>query len=165
MAFPKNEDEGMDSRRVVFGFMPPPFMQQPEPEERIPMDAEMVKEMQRAKLRNMHANARMQETRVLLGGLEEMRHALQLFGIAEGDRGSTERPPFETAFYEENKGKLQNAYLRLTERYLNYCEHMLVQQLDIKVTHEIKKVQDKQEPPAAAEAPKKKERKKSDERA
>lgn len=141
MSFEKQgSSSGERGERVVYGFMPPPFSYPPpEPEDRIPMSEEMLKEMQLAKLRQMHANARMQETAVILRGLEEMRLALQQFSISDGDRGATERPPLESAFEEINKGRLQNAYLRLTERYLNYCEHMLVHQLAIKVTHEIKK--------------------------
>jgi hypothetical protein len=129
--------------RMVFGFMPPPIQQESYEDERMKMDPALAKEFANAKLRNMHANARLQETTVMLRGLEEMRTAMQLFTVGTGDTGSSARPPFEVAFYEENRGKLQNAYLRLTERYLNYCEHMLVQQLDIPVTNEIRKVAEK----------------------
>jgi hypothetical protein len=132
-----NPEEGPSrGQPYIIQFGPPP---QQGMEEHPQISAAMANELARARIRNLHSQARGMETKVLLDGLSEIRSAIQMAEVAEGDKGSTDRPPLTPAFDDINRGKLQMAYLRMTENYINYCENMLTKQLDVKLTKEIKK--------------------------
>ena len=135
---PDQEDDPQGQAPRQFAFVIP-GPQPPQQQEQIKMDEVTMKEYHIAKIRNMHANARTLEMNVMLRGLEEMRNALQMAQVADGDGGTTERPPLTPAFDDVNHGKLQSSYLTLTERYVNYCDHMLKKELTIATTNEIKK--------------------------
>lgn len=110
-------------------------------EDRIKLTPQMIEQIHVVKMRNAHANARAMEVRMILDGMKEIRDAINLSSItvAEGDTGSKDRPPLEPSFVIENRLKLQNAYLRLTERLINYDEFFLKNELKVELTNEIKK--------------------------
>lgn len=120
-----------------------PFQQNqmPPQEAQIPMNPQMIAEIHNAKIRSIYSATRLTESDLVLRGLTEIRMALNVGSItvASDDKGSTERPPLEPAFDEINRGKLQNAYLALTERYINLVDNFLVKELKVELTHEIKK--------------------------
>jgi hypothetical protein len=118
-------------------YTPPPAQQKLM--EMPPMDAAMANNFYQGRLRNLHAQARGMETKVLLDGMEEIRMALAQGSISDGDKGGDVRPPLEAGFDELNRGRLQNAYLRLAERFVNYVDHTLEKQLEMPLTNEIKK--------------------------
>lgn len=127
-----------------------PFGQQhqpQQPEDRIQLTQSMIEQIHVVKMRNAHASARAMEVRMILDGMREVRDAINLASItvAEGDTGSKDRPPLEPSFAIENRLKLQNAYLRMTERLINYNEFFLGNELKVPLTNEIKKDQPKSE--------------------
>lgn len=130
---------------IIIGGPPPPpheYYEHP-PQQQPPNTPQQADQLHRARLRAMHANCRPLEAGVILEGLYEIRAALniQSITVADGDSGSGERPPLEPAFDELNRGRLQHSYLYLAERYCNYVDWMLVNQLDkdFPITNEIKK--------------------------
>lgn len=128
-----------------------PFGQQPiqhqQPEDHYKLSQSQFNEIHAARMRNTHAQCRITETRVLLDGLHEIRTALDQgsLTVAQGDTGSKDRPPLEPAFNEVNRLKLQNAYLRMVERFVNHTEDWMGREMDIAMTNEIKKDQTKSE--------------------
>jgi hypothetical protein len=136
-SYTQDEQGSQQSRPYVIQFGGPP--PQPSIEDQVKISQAMAEDLARARLRNLHAQARNMETKVLLDGMNEIRNAIQMAEVAEGDTGSTDRPPLTPAFDDINRGKLQMAYLRMVENYCNYSENMLTKQLDVKLTHEIKK--------------------------
>src|SRR6218665_3822195 len=82
-----------------------------------PQLAEQVElDIARVEVRQGHAQARQMEVESILAAMGEIRSALDMTSLTvpDGDRGSTERPPLQPAFDDINRGKLQNAYLRIT---------------------------------------------------
>ena len=116
----------------------------------------------RVEVRQGHAEARQMEVESIIRAMNEIRSALDMTSLTvpEGDRGSTERPPLQPAFDDVNRGKLQNAYLRITERLVNYTDWMVNTQLGVPITNEIKKKDP--EPPAVVEPTSKPTRRKKD---
>lgn len=112
--------------------------QQPDPIE-AKMTDKMLQDLHYTRIRQSIANARNSELRMLLDSLSEVRTALSYGSIGANDTGTTERPPLESAFNEANHAKLQNAYLSITERVVNYIDDMIKKDLKIEVTNEIKK--------------------------
>lgn len=134
------QNKGQGGFQIIMPFLPGqgPQQQYNDPNEKV--SAEFVKDFQLVKLRALHANARASEIRVILAGMQELRDALQMAQVNAGDTGTSERPPLTPAFDDVNHGKLQNAYLTMVERYVNYTDFMLTSELKIKTTNEIKKV-------------------------
>lgn len=102
------------------------------------LDARMAHEYHKVRLRNGHADARAKEMNIILTGMREVKEAIQLVTVAEGDKGSGERPPLDRAISDVTRIKLEMAYLRLAERTCNYVDAMFTH-LELKVTDEIKK--------------------------
>lgn len=71
------------------------------------------------------SQARLNESRLLLNGMEEIRSALNMAKVGEGDGGATERPPLKPAFDDVNLGLLQQRYLFMVDQYISYTEHFL----------------------------------------
>lgn len=120
---------------------PPQQQQPPLPENMYQPTPKEQQAFMMARLSRQLAEVRLTESRLLLHGMEEIRAALDIRAItvAEKDSGSGERPPLEPAFNETNRERLQNAYLRITERLVNYYDHFIQHDMGIKVTNEIKK--------------------------
>jgi len=131
------QDPSQGARPYLIQFGGPP--QQTGMEDNLKISQAMAEDLARARLRNLHAQARNLETKVLLDGMNEIRNAIQMAEVGQDDTGSTDRPPLTPAFDEINRGKLQMCYLRMIESYVNYSENMLTKQLDVNLTNEIKK--------------------------
>lgn len=143
---PGQQQPGQPQQGYVIQLGGQPQQQQPHPEERF-FTQSQFNELHAARMRNTHAQCRITETRVLLDGLHELRSALDTnsLTVSQGDTGSKDRPPLEPAFTELNRLKLQNAYLRMVERFVNHTEDWMGREMDIKMTDEIKKDQPKTE--------------------
>lgn len=122
---------------IVIGNPQPP--QQQQPEDRMQLTQEMAKDIHYGKMKYMLAEARNNESRLLLSYMRELRSAInsESLQVAEGDTGSKDRPPLEPAFRDDVRHKLQLAYLRLAERMVNHTEDLL-KEGSVKMTNEIK---------------------------
>lgn len=119
-----------------------PNQNQPQ-QQQIPMGAnniptELFIEQMAAQTRNINAMARYNESVILLNGMGEIRAALNIPSITDGDTGVSERPPLKPMFEPEQVTKLQNAYLALSERYHKFAHHMMKNELNIGVKDESK---------------------------
>lgn len=138
---PPNQQNPQQGYVIQFG---PPTQQQPQPKLPEQMYQLTLTEQQAftmARLSGVLADVRMEEAKLLLAGMNEMRSALDTRSLTVGqnDKGSGDRPPLEPAFNDVNRGRIQNAYVRMVERYVNYVEHFLDHDLKIDLTNEIKK--------------------------
>lgn len=125
--------------QMPFGQGPPPNQQIDEYQKYL--SKAQFDQLHNAKVRQAYANARITESELLLRGLEEIRASLndKSLTVGDGDQGSTTRPPLVPAFDEVNRMKLQQCYLAMAERYVNFVDNFLVVELKAKLTHEIKK--------------------------
>ena len=82
-----------------------------------------------ANTRNQHAIARQNEAQLFLMGLQEIRSALSAASLAEGDTGTSERPPIDAAFFEAERGMLQTEYRKLFSKYQKYVDHVMKTEL------------------------------------
>lgn len=103
------------------------------------MTDKMLQELHYTRIRQSVATARNTELRLLLDSLNEVRAALSQGCIGDDDTGTGERPPLQNAFNHLNHDRLQNAYLSITERVVNYIDDMVKRDLKIEVTNELKK--------------------------
>jgi hypothetical protein len=103
---------------------------------------QMLQEIHRAKMRMAHAQARNMEADMIMRSMNAIKDAIDhnALTVADGDSGSGNRPPLEPAFDEINRGKLQLAYLRMTERLINYNEFFLTKECGMPLTNEITKL-------------------------
>lgn len=118
---------------------------QPNPYENPPpgmITKDMLMDIHRSKLRLAHAQARNMEADMIMRSMNAIKDAIDTnsLTVASGDTGSSARPPLEPAFDEINRGKLQLAYLRMTERLINYNEFFLTKECGIPLTNEINKL-------------------------
>lgn len=138
--YTEDENKQPQGQQPLFFQIPGHHQPAPPPQENITLNEEQKNVLIGGRLRNVFSQARTLETKVLLDGMGEIRSALQQPVINSGDTGSTERPPLTPAFSEDNRDKLQNAYLMMVERYVNYCDHFLMKELKVETTNEIKKI-------------------------
>lgn len=136
---PGEQNQPGQHGHVVFAIPSP----QQAPQEQIHMTDQQMFDFSNGKIRALHAQSRPMETKILLDFMVEIRHAISMPEVASGDSGTSERPPLTPAFNDTNRGKLQNAYLTLAERAVNYCDHMLSKEFKIATTNEIKKSHEK----------------------
>lgn len=86
------------------------------------LDNEDYANMLKAQTAAIVADIRQVDSRLFLEALKEIRLAMMNASIAEGDKGSTDRPPIQQSFDEVNAGKLQEAYLNIVLRYVKYID-------------------------------------------
>lgn len=134
-----NEEGSGKQQQQTPMFFAIPQPQPSQPQEQIALNQEQSDILINGRLRNVHAQCRSMEEKILLDGMHEIRAAIQMAEIAGGDTGTSERPPLTPAFDDVNRGRLQACYLTLAERLVNYCDHVLTQELKIRITNEIKK--------------------------
>ena len=115
----------MDDKKFVYVVGNPNH--NPEPVNKI--SQEMLDLGANAGIRNQHAIARQNEAQLFLMGLEEIRHALSMASISEGDSGATERPPIDAAFFEAERGMLQTEYRKLFSKYQKYVDYVMKTEL------------------------------------
>lgn len=68
------------------------------------------------------AEARVKETHVFLGGLAEIRMALNMPSVTETDAGIGDRQPLQPMFDELDIKRLRERYITLLDRYCRYAE-------------------------------------------
>jgi hypothetical protein len=85
-----------------------------------------------AQIRNMTAQARFNESVVLLNGMAEIRAALNIPSVSNDDTGLSERVPLKPMFEPEQMKTLQIAYLAFSEKYLSFANHALTEMEVIK---------------------------------
>lgn len=111
---------------------------QQQPVESVQLSPQQMHELHTAKVRELHARARLAENELMMRSMDQILRALSTASIDDGDKGGDMRPPLTPAFYEINSGKLQQVYLRLAERLVNHTEFFLKNELKVKLTDEIK---------------------------
>lgn len=83
---------------------------------------QLMEEIIKADLVQKNANTRLLETELFLRGMQEIRMALNWGSVQEGDAGVTERTPAQPMFDEINRGRLQQRYFILFDRFLAYTK-------------------------------------------
>lgn len=101
------------------------------------LSAEVLNDKMRNENRNMLAIVRVNESQLMLNGLNEIRQALCYGQVAHNDTGSGERPPVQPIFNEDNQKKLQFAYLNLWMRYSNYVDEAM-KEMKVTVPKDVK---------------------------
>lgn len=84
-------------------------------------------EQKKVQTRQMEAICRIQESQLLLNGMNEIRTALEKFTIGDGDEGSTgveSRPPLKQVFDQEHAAALQKNYISLSRQFVSFTEHI-----------------------------------------
>lgn len=104
---------------------PTPNQQQPAQPQIVALPTEVLIEQVMANVRNIHAMARINESIILLNGMAEIRMALNIPSVADGDIGSSERVPLKPMFEQDQIAQLQAAYLSLSERYHKFTLHTM----------------------------------------
>lgn len=147
MGFVSNEEAAQNNQKNVgytIQIAAPQETQQQQEQQRYAqqfMNQQMFINQHNGQVRNIFAEARQKEAYMVLDYMREIRSALDTSSltVGEGDGGATARPPLVPAFDEINRGKLQEAYLRLVERAVNHTEHFMKIEMNMKLTNEIKK--------------------------
>lgn len=92
-----------------------------------------------AQTRQIDAIARINESFIILNGMAEIRMALNIPSVAENDSGTSERAPLKPMFEPEQVTRLQEAYMRLSERYYKFAHHVMKNELKVEQGNEEKR--------------------------
>ncbi len=106
--------------------------QPPQQNNSVQVDREMFVAQVEARTRSINAQARIQETLILLNGMAEIRFALNIPSVAENDTGQSERAPLKPMFEPEQVAQLQHGYIRMMEKYFKFTDHVM--RNDYKIT-------------------------------
>lgn len=115
--------------------MPPPQQQRLQQQiDEVRYDKDIIKrqmeeelEQKKVQTRQMEAICRIQESQLLLNGMNEIRSALVMHTVGEGDVGSTvgeSRPPLKQVFDDEHAAILQKNYVSLSRQFVSFTEHI-----------------------------------------